>query len=311
MKTRNPTIFLALLLFSLGLMPVQSAHGQPLSVSTSLPVLAKWTSALGGDAVEVSSLIKGLENPHTYEPRVSDIRRVAKADLVITIGLGLEEWMEGLLADAGREGRKVLVASKGVYVLEDEEHEEEHDDHGDADDHDHADGNPHVWLDPANGAVMVANIAESLTSLLPDKADEIAGRRDEYLAALEKSAVELKALVADLEDNRFLSYHPAWPYFAKGFGFELAGVITEKPGQEPSAKALAGLIDRVRREKIRMLVTEPQLSSEFPNLLAEETDISIVELSPLVGTGGAATYLEMLDTNVRLLVNALESGGGN
>jgi ABC-type Zn uptake system ZnuABC Zn-binding protein ZnuA len=89
-------------------------------------------------------------------------------------------------------------------------------------------------------------------------------------------------------------------------GFEFAGVVTGIPGQEPSAKALAALIRRIRAEKIRVLVSEPQLSSKLPDLLAQETGIRIVTLSPFLGIGAARDYLDLLEANAQALISALQ-----
>ena len=125
-----------------------------------------------------------------------------------------------------------------------------------------------------------------------------------YLRKLDGAASGLRKEVARLRDGRFLSYHPAWPYLARGFGFKIVGEVTESPGQEPSAKALSALIKRIRAEKIRVLVTEPQLPSKLPRLLAQETGIRVVTLSDVLGYGGTQSYIEQMEANVRALLAA-------
>ncbi len=156
---------------------------------------------------------------------------------------------------------------------------------------------------------MCRNIARGFEAADPYAGDFYEKRLKAYLGRLGDLATRLRAEVAKLPDRRFLSYHAAWPYFARGLGFEVAGVVTELPGQEPSAKVLAGLIRRIRGEKLRVLVTEPQLPSKLPDLLAEETGIRVVTLSHLLVAGQAANYLELLEGNARTLIAALQGPG--
>ncbi|MBE0618192.1 MAG: zinc ABC transporter substrate-binding protein, partial [Proteobacteria bacterium] len=268
-------------------------------VVTTIPDLADWVRQVGGSHVEVKSLLQGFENPHTYEPKVSDVKALAGARVLVKVGLGLEEWLDGLVENA-RNGELVIVdASQGVQVIGDRGS-------GQGGDHEHALGNPHVWLDPASAAVMCRNIARGLEIVDPVAGDAYQKGLTAYLQRLETVTQRLRDQVRALKDRRFLSYHAAWPYFARGLGFEAVGVVTGIPGQEPSAKALAALIERVRAERIRVLVTEPQLSSKLPDLLADETGIRVVSLSPLLGTGTAADYVAQMEANAQTLIRALQ-----
>ncbi len=262
-------------------------------VVTTLPDLADWVREIGGERVEVRSLITGLENPHTYEPRVSDVKAVAGSRVLVMVGLGLEEWVKGLVENARNSELEVIEAARGVPVIQGHE-----DHHGEA-------GNPHVWLDPGRAEILCRNIARGLETVDPFPGDYYELRYQDYRRRLRETAERIRERVRGLPDRRFIAYHPAWPYFAEGLGFELVGVITEIPGQEPSARGLAGLIDRIRNEKIRVLVTEPQLSSKIPELLRQETGIRVVTLSPLLGASPARSYLELLEQNASALIEAL------
>ncbi len=270
---------------------------------TTLPDLADWVRQIGGERVEARSLLQGFEDPHTYEPRVSDARDLARAQILVKVGLGLEEWLDGLVENAGNPGLRIVEASRGVPVLEDESDPHGHG-HGHGRGHTHALGNPHVWLSPENAALMCRTIAEALTAADPEGAETYRGNLEAYLARLEALASRLRGEAEALPDRRFLAYHSSWPYFARSLGFVQAGVIAPVPGQEPSARALASLVQRVRREKVQVLVTEPQLSSKIPDLLAQETGIRVVTLSTLLEPGGAESYLALLEHNAQSLIRA-------
>jgi len=290
-------MFRTLLVLASVITAVPAFGADALKVVTTLPDLADWVRQIGGSRVEVKSLLQGFENPHTYEPKVSDVKAVAGARVLVKVGLGLEEWLDGLVENARNSELVVVGASEGVQVVGDEGHG--------LGDHEHALGNPHVWLDPVSAAVMCRNIARTLEAVDPTAGDAYHRGLDAYLERLDGVAGRIRGKVSRLPDRRFLSYHAAWPYFARGLGFEAAGVVTEIPGQEPSAKALAALITRIRAEKLRVLVTEPQLSSKVPDLLHEETGIRVVTLSPLLGASPAKDYLGLLEANAAALLDAL------
>lgn len=263
-------------------------------VVTTLPDLADWVRHIGGERVEATSLLQGFENPHTYEPKVSDIRAVAGANVLVTVGLGLEEWIDGLVENSRNKTLLTVEAAEGVAVIGADAGGGGH----------HGRGNPHVWLDPENAATMCRNIARGLEAADPAAGEHYQTGLAAYLKRLEAATRRIREAVAGLSDRRFVSYHPAWPYFARSLGFELAGVVTEIPGQEPSARALASLIQRIRSEEIRVLVTEPQLPSKLPRVLTQETGIRVVTLSPILGTGKAKDYLGLLESNADALISA-------
>lgn len=268
-------------------------------VLTTIPDLADFARQIGGERVEVRSLLTGMEDIHTYEPKVSDVRAVAGSRILLTVGLGLEDWLQGLLRNAGNSELLVVESATGADLLRGEPGRG-------VDGHPHAEGNPHVWLDPSNAAIMCRNIAHAMERVDPRAEDFYRKRLGAYLRNLDAAAGRLRKDVSLLEDKRFLSYHPAWPYLARGFGFKAVGVVVEVPGQEPSARGLASLIERIRAEKLRVLVTEPQLPSKLPRLLAQETGIRVITLSDVVGYGGATTYIDHMEANVRALMAALK-----
>lgn len=274
------------------------AIARPIRVVTTIPDLADWVRNVSGDRVVVSSLLRGGENPHTYEPAPDDARAVSKADLLVKVGLGLEEWLDGLVANAGRKKLAVVDVARGVEVISDA------DEHGH--EHGHPAGNPHIWLDPANARAAAFRIAGALSALDSAGASRYRDNATAFARRLDSLTDTLQKLVQTLPDRRIISYHEAWPYFARRFGFEVVAAIEPLPGQEPSARYLAGLVKLVKEKKVRVIVTEPQLPSDVPNALARETGAQVVVLSPLTGAlPGTSSYLALISHNVRTLAAAL------
>jgi ABC-type Zn uptake system ZnuABC Zn-binding protein ZnuA len=276
---------------STGILPV---HKGPIKVVTTLGVLADWTRQVGGDRVQVTSLLTGLESPHTYEARPADIRKLADADILFRVGLGLEEWLGGPIENSGNRRLRIVEAATGVDPIA-----------GNPDEHEV--GNPHVWLDPQIVKTAIVALVAELVRLDPKGESLYRARQHAYAARLDSLTVEIRTLFAPLSDRRLITFHDAWPYFARRFGLDIVASIEPIPGKEPSAKQIAELSDLIRREKVKVICSEPQLPSDLPNMLASETGIKVLVLSPLEGgVRGTGDYISMMRYNAQAIANALK-----
>jgi ABC-type Zn uptake system ZnuABC Zn-binding protein ZnuA len=279
---------------------------EPLNIVVTIPVLKDLTEQVGGPHVRVTSLLSGYENEHTYSPKPSDLVAVRKARLLLEIGIGLEVWVSSLVKSAGSPSLRVVTTSQGIGLIRD------HGGHRDGAYQGRetigSGGNPHIWLDPENVAIMLRHITEALIVADPPHATDFRNHQALYLQQLDRLRKELADRVKQLPDRRFIAHHPAWPYMARRFGFDVAATIQMQPGTEPSALQLQSLIGKIKKDRIKVIVSEIQLSQKIPNLLAKETKTQIVVLTTLPGgLPGTETYLDMLRYNVLQLVNALES----
>ena len=274
----------------------------PIQIVVTIPVLKDFVEQVGGSHVQVLSLLSGLENEHTYSPKPSDIIAVRKARLLVEVGVGLEVWVSSLVKNAGSESLRVITTSKGIALIRDQSRD---DGHQAAEENTHG-GNPHIWLDPENAKIMMRHITEALIKIDPPHASEYRANQAAYLLQLDQLQKDLTERLKSVTDRRILVYHPAWPYFARRFGFRILDEIVTQAGAEPSAHHLQELIGRIRKEGIRVIVSEPQMSQKIPDVLARETAVRIVVLSPLPGAiPGTETYLSLLRYNVMQLANAL------
>jgi ABC-type Zn uptake system ZnuABC Zn-binding protein ZnuA len=280
-----------------------AASSEPVNVVVTIPVLKDLAEQVGGPYIRVTSLLKGYENEHTYSPKPSDLIAVRKARLLFEVGLGLEVWVATLVKNAGSASLMTITTSKGIGVIrDDQEPVAAHHRPG------HEQGNPHVWMDPQNAATMLRHITDALIEVDPDHATQFRQNQAAYLVRLDRILAELSERVRRLPDKRFVAHHPAWPYFARRFGFEIAGTIQAQPGSEPSAIHIQQLIRTIKKQRIRAVVSEIQLSQKLPELLAKETGVRIVVLTTLPGgLPQTETYLDMLRYNVLQLANALEA----
>ena len=294
-------------LISYGLLAAPLAHAaphpEPINIVVTIPVLKDLTEQVGGHHVRVTSLLSGYENEHTYSPKPSDLVAVRKARLLFEIGIGLEVWVSSLVKNAGSASLRVVTTSKGIALLRDrpnregELHAAEEEEQG----------NPHIWMDPENATTMMRHIAEALIQVDPAHATEYRSNQASYLRKLDQLRGDLSDRIRRLADRRFIAHHPAWPYFARRFGFQIVGTIQPQSGSEPSALHLHGLIATIKKDRIKVVVSEIQLSQKIPEMLAKETGARVVVLTTLPGgLPHTETYLDMLRYNVLQLANALD-----
>jgi len=261
-----------------------------LRVVTTIGVLADWARQVGGNRVEVTSLLSGNESPHTYEVKPDDVKTIADARILFRIGLGLEKWLDPAIHNSGNKTLAVVDAATGLTdIVRGDEHDRS--------------GNPHVWLDPEYARVGIGNLVTELVKLDPKGESLYRKREAAYFVRLDSLSAAISAEFAGLRDRRIITYHDAWPYFARRFGLDIMAAVEPIPGQEPSAKELARLVDLIRREHIKAITTEPQLPSALPNMLASETGVKVVVLNPLACENG---YIAALGASAAALVDALK-----
>lgn len=250
---------------------------KPVVVATVLP-MAEFARAVAGEAAEVVQLLPPGADVHTWQPRVGDVRRLAEADLIVSVGSGLEPWLPGLIKGAGTGRVRSLEASHGLDLLEGYEEPaagEEHGGHG-GEDHD-----PHVWLDFLQDEKIADALAESLAGIAPAEA---AGFRSRA-AALK---VRLRALDASyregLKDCRggqiFLAGHAAFGYMARRYGLVQVPVFGVSPDAAPTPKTTAGIAARAKRARTRTIFYEPGAGDKVARLIAAEAGADVRLLHP-------------------------------
>src|ERR1041384_3160139 len=208
---RKLPLFFFLAVLSGFLFPFDAISGarDPIPVVVTIPVLKDLAEQVGGSHVRVTSLLSGYENEHTYSPKPSDLIAVRKAKLLFEVGIGLEVWVSSLVKNAGSSSLRVVTTSKGIALLRDRP---EHDGVSHAAE-ENEQGNPHVWMDPENATTMMRHITEALIQADPAHATEYRANQASYLRKLDQLRGALRDRIKRLADRRFITNHPAWPYF--------------------------------------------------------------------------------------------------
>jgi ABC-type Zn uptake system ZnuABC Zn-binding protein ZnuA len=276
----------------------ERAEGRLLVLASILP-LADFVRQVGGDNVLVSALVPPAASPHTFEPTPSQLRQVSRADILVLNGIGLEYWSEDILSAAENPDLLVVVASRGIELLEDRDHEH----FGNPHEHDGG-GNPHVWLSPRNAMHQVEVIRDALIDRDPNRSDAYRFNAASYLRELGSLDLEIKARVETFSSRRFIAYHAAWSYFARDYGLEQAAVVETTPGREPSPGEIASIIDTARSIGARAIFAEPQFSTKAADTIAEESGARVLFLNPL-GVPPENRYIDLMRYNLAEISKAL------
>lgn len=264
-----------------------TAAADALKVVTTTTVFADIVQNVGGTRVAATSIIPAGVGPEDYEPKPDDARKLSDAKLVVSNGVGLDNFLDRLLASGTGGKTPQLVLGDGIPTLT-------------------VDGqpNPHFWLDPSLvKQYYVPKIAAKLTELDPAGKATYDANAAAYSAALDSLDAELKAKIATIpEANRKLvTFHDAFPYFARHFGFELVGVILANVGQEPTASELAALVAKVKAAGVKAVFSEAQFSPKLSQTLAQEAGITKVVTTlynDALGPAPADSYLGLMRWNV-------------
>jgi zinc/manganese transport system substrate-binding protein len=265
------------------------------------PIIADLVRQVGGQRVEVESILPNNADAHDFEPRPEDIIKVEDAEAVFTHGLHLDEWANDLIENSGSDAH-VFVVTDGIETLDSEEEE-------------FAEGDPHVWFDPTRAQQMVENIAAGLSAVDPDGTESYQQRASAYNAQLSTLDQEIKDRIALIpEDQRkMVTNHDALGYYADRYGLTVVGTVF--PGtdtrSEPSAREVAELVETIQEQGVKAIFAENVVNPALAEELANEAGVEIVDTLYTDSLGdpgsGGDTYIGLMQTDTRLIVEALRS----
>jgi zinc/manganese transport system substrate-binding protein len=298
------SLVFVLLMLALSIGPAAAA----IKVAATNSDLAALTREIGGELIEVSSLVPAQMEPHAMPMRPSLIQKVREARLLITIGLDHEPWLFDVVTSAGN-GRTVqggagyVDVSRGIQLLQVP---------GGAVDRSRGDlhifGNTHYWLDPRNGKIIAVNILQALQKELPEHREALRGRCRALLADIDRRLPEWKKRLSPYQATPVVSYHLTWAYLEAFAGFQVVGTIEIKPGIEPSPAHLARLRDLMRREKVGHIIMEPYYNRQRAGALASDTGARLTVIPP--STPDGKKYVDHIDAVVGQLESAFSAGPG-
>lgn len=259
-------------------------EGARLRAVTTLEIFADMARQVGGDRVEVTALLPSGADPHTFELVPSRVADISRSDVAFVNGLGLE----GNVVDVIREnaGGRTVELADGLTVL---------------------DENPHLWLDVRLAARYVERIRDTFVDLDPPGRGEYEANAGAYLEELGDLDREMEEGVDSIppENRKLVTFHDAYPYMAARYGLEVVAVVVPSPGQEPSARDVAELVETLKSEDVPAVFKEPQFNAEVLELAADEAGVRVLELLSGAYVEGVESYVELMRFNLRQLQEGL------
>lgn len=246
-----------------------NSDGEVLSVSVSILPQAYFVERIGGAHVAVNVMVGPGDEPHSYEPTPSQMRVLTQSKIYFSIGVEFEKaWMPRFLAvspdlrvvdtAAGIERMPMAAAHNGEAAGEPD---------------------PHIWLSPALVKVQAQNIYDALVDVDPAHTVDYYAGLESFLSDIDQLDASIRNTFSNIKINKFMTFHPAWGYFASEYGLEMIPI--EIGGQEPSAEELARTIDLARQYDIRFIFTQKEFSSKSAEAIAGEIGAQVVLVDPL------------------------------
>jgi zinc/manganese transport system substrate-binding protein len=264
-----------------------------LNVVASFSILGDFVKNIGGERVDVTTLVGSDGDVHVYAPAPADARKIADAKLLIINGLGLEGWLPRLLQASGGKAA-IITATKGIAPLK----------LG-------SDADPHAWQSVANAKIYVANIRDALAAAAPADAEVFRKQAETYLAKLDVLDREVRQAVRQIPEShrKVISTHDAFGYLASTYGIRFIAPLGVSTESEASARDIAGIITQIKTEKIPAVFLENISDVRLIQRISAETGAKVggtLFSDSLTGEkGDAPTYIDMVRHNIKVLTSAL------
>ena len=284
-----------------------------LNVVVTFDALYEIALAVGGGRVSITKIMPDGAEAHDFEPLARDLTALNSADVFIVNGFGLDSWAEKAADAASNPGLLYVDASTGIVPIEPFERESSTvtDEHGVVPSYDgqsaplYGSHDPHIWLSPKCSAIMAENIRDAFCASDPDGAVIYNACCDEFTKALHALYSEYMVIFSGLDNRTVVTGHAVFAYLCRDFDLQqnsIEGIFAEG---EPSAKALAALIEFCRDNDITAILTEHLSSPLVAETLAAEADAVVEEIYTMEGAEDGATFLERMSSNLDTIRRAL------
>ncbi|WP_440995143.1 metal ABC transporter solute-binding protein, Zn/Mn family [Arhodomonas sp. SL1] len=282
----------------------------PLVVYTSVLPVKTFVKAVGGERVEITSLVRQGESPATFDPSPRRLAAMVDAQLFFRVGVPFERsWMPRLTANASEMAvvdLREVVALRAIdaHGHEGDGHGHDHEEHEEVGDHagggvDPEGADPHIWTSPRNVVALVERIRAALSAADPEGAEAYRANAVAYTERLQALDGRIAERLAPYEGRSFAVFHPSWGYFADRYGLTQRAIEVE--GKEPGPAGLSDLIGELREMGVRVVFVQDQFSQRSAQTVAEAIGGAVVGIDPL-----AEDYIDNMERVSRRMAEALE-----
>lgn len=302
----------------------ESTDSNKLKVYTTIYPLEDFTKKIGGDLVDVESILPPGADAHTYEPTSKLMVDIAKSDGFIYSGVGIESFAEQIEESLAKENVAFINAGEGIELLahteegeeeathdhEEEEHAHEEDTH--EEEHVHGDNDPHVWIDPILSITLAENIKNALVELHPEGKETFEENFQQLKSKLEDLDKSFTDVVNQSDKKEILVSHAAYGYWEKRYGIKQISVLGLSPTEEPSQKELQSIIETATEHDINYVIFESNVSSNVTDIVqaqigAEALTLSNLETVTDEDIKNNEDYFSIMKKNLETLKKALSS----
>lgn len=291
------------------------ASQEPVLIYTSIYPLYDFAVKIGGEQVEVKTIVPPGADAHDFEPTPNDIMALHQADLFIYNGLGMEPWLESLLSAIDNPGLIAVNSTAHLMDLPDgspagsgDRQEAEHVDHHD---HHHPHGlDPHVWLDPLLAKEQAKSIYEALVEVDPDHADDYLSNFKQLEQSFDTLHNQFETMSRQAERRHFVVSHQAYSYLAERYGLNQVAIAGLSPSQEPGPKRMEEIIRFVRENDVQYILFEYNVAHNVAQVIQAETGTEVLRLSNLETLSKedmdqGQDYFSVMERNLEVLAKAL------
>ena len=303
MKTKKGYLLALGLLVTLNVIITNSVMAAPenptaadLSIAVSIIPFVEWVNEVGGEHVEVLSLIPEGQSPHTYAPTTTELTFVSTADAWFQSGL-IDfdiQHEDAILSSAGFTTGDIVNFSEYVELLDMVEHE-----HDSPQTSQVINFDPHIWLSPTRAITSVEKIIEKLSLLDPTHTSEYTSNGANYITELENLNDTINNTLSSVENRHMLVFHPSWGYFCDDYNLEL--ISLEEEGKDPSSQHYVEVLEEVELHQVGVIFIQEQISESIARSFARDACVEVVQLNPL-----AADYVNNLNATSNILAEKLD-----
>lgn len=295
-KKLTSLIVCLLMVFSLTSSLGETAQADKIKVSVTFDAMQEFVKAVGGDMVEISTIIPAGTEPHDFEPKAQDLVALSAAQVFVYNGFGMETWVPDAVAAANNDALVVIEASKGATPITNTD-EDEIAEHGQYD--------PHLWLSLKGAEIEAGNIKDGLVAADPDNADYYEANYADFAAQLESLFEEYNGKFEQTAKKSFVTGHAAFGYLCRDFGLSQNSVEDVFAEGEPSAQQLTELVDYCKQNGVTTIFAEEMASPEVSETLANEVGAKVETIYTVESAEDGLTYLQRMEDNLSEIYDSL------